>query len=169
MANIYAASSWRNEHQQEVVSALRLEGHAVYDFKNPSPGEKGFSWSEIDQNWRGWDPKTFREGLNHPVARHGYKRDFDAMSWANAFLLILPSGLSAHFEAGWAAGRNKPTAIYAPTIKEPELMYLLAEDSMPRGLLSPNFDWFCTTLDEVRAFFNNLDMFWNISGRMEKA
>ncbi len=165
MLSIYAASSWRNEHQQEVVSALRLEGHAVYDFKNPIPGDKGFSWSEIDPEWRSWDPRTFREGLNHPIARKGYKRDVDAMSWANAFLLILNSGLSAHFESGWSAGRSKPTCIYAPTIKEPELMYLLAEDSMPRGFIRPHFDWFCTTLDEVLRFFHELEGFWNINGK----
>jgi hypothetical protein len=162
MSNIYAASSWRNEHQQEVVQALRQDGHAVYDFKNPAPGEKGFSWSEIDPNWRGWSPVEFREGLNHPVARHGFKRDFDAMSWANAFLVILNSGLSAHLEGGWAMGRNKPTIFYAPTIKEPELMYLLSEESMPRGFLTPKRDWFCTTLDEVLSFFRDLDTFWGI-------
>lgn len=162
MASIYAASSWRNEHQQEVVKTLRQEGHQVYDFKNPAPGEKGFSWSEIDPEWKGWSPTEFREGLDHDISRKGYKRDLDAMSWANSFLLILPSGLSAHSEAGWAAGRGKPTAVYAPSYKEPELMYLLFGDSMPRGFEK---EWFCTTMDQVISFFNGLDTYWNIRTR----
>ena len=32
--NIYVASSWRNQKQPDVVTALRENGHTVYDFKH---------------------------------------------------------------------------------------------------------------------------------------
>lgn len=43
---IYVASSWRNPIQPEVVRHLREAGHEVYDFRNPAPGQEGFSWRE---------------------------------------------------------------------------------------------------------------------------
>lgn len=49
---IYVASSWRNIYQQDIVLFFRNEGHEVYDFKNPSEGDNGFHWSEIDEGWR---------------------------------------------------------------------------------------------------------------------
>ena len=36
---IYVASSWRNTIHPSVVAALRKDGHDVYDFKNPAPGD----------------------------------------------------------------------------------------------------------------------------------
>lgn len=125
---IYVASSWRNEIQNAVVNILRMNGHEVYDFKNPREGDIGFSWSEIDEQWQGWTPAAFRFALEDPIAKSGFKSDFDAMEWADACVLVLPCGRSAHLEAGWFVGRGKPLIIYVPNdIQiEPELMYLMA-------------------------------------------
>jgi len=153
MAKIYVASSWRNAYQPAIVQVLRENGHEVYDFRNPAPGEKGFAWSDIDPEWKSWTPEQFREGLNHEVAKHGYKRDIEALKWCDSCLLVLPSGLSAHLEAGWAAGNNKPTAVYAPEIKEPELMYKLMQDSVS-WVPAP---WFCTQYEQVLEFFDRLN------------
>ena len=119
---IYVASSWRNERQPIVVQTLRLESHEVYDFKDP---EASFHWSEIDAHWKKWALEQFRENLAHPIAKHGFKRDFNAMKWAEAFVLVMPCGRSAHLEAGWAVGAGKPLAIYLSD-GEPELMYGMA-------------------------------------------
>lgn len=125
---IYVASSWRNDSQPAVVEALRACGHEVYDFRNPRPGDTGFAWSTIDPDWLAWKPAPFRTALDHPIARAGFKSDFDAMKWADTFVLVLPCGRSAHLEAGWATGAGKPTAILLHEDKfEPELMYLCAD------------------------------------------
>lgn len=125
---IYVASSWRNAEQPVVVGKLRELGHTVYDFRNPRPGDHGFAWSEIDPDWIGWQPRAFRVCLDHPVAVAGFASDFDAMRWADAFVLVLPCGRSAHLEAGWAIGAGKPTAILLHEDKfEPELMYRMAD------------------------------------------
>ena len=126
---IYLASSWRNPHQPRAVALLRELGHEVYDFRNPRPGDTGFAWSEIDPDWLGWDPATYRNLLRHPIAQAGFKSDFDAMKWADTFVLLLPCGRSAHLEAGWAIGAGKPTCIVLHEDKfEPELMYLMAAE-----------------------------------------
>ena len=124
---IYVASSWRNPDQPGIVAALRADGHEVYDFRNPKPGDEGFHWSEIDPEWLGWTPKPYRDLLDHPIAVDGFASDFAAMAWADTFVLALPCGRSAHLEAGWAIGQGKPTAILLHEDKfEPELMYRMA-------------------------------------------
>jgi len=123
--NIYVASSWRNEQQPSVVHALRSEGHEVYDFRHPDPGDNGFAWSDIDPDWQRWTPDQFRKQLDHPIAKIGYSKDWSAMQHADAFVLVMPCGRSAHLEAGWAIGAGKPTAILLSD-GEPELMYKLA-------------------------------------------
>ena len=125
---IYVASSWRNTHQQRVVELLRELGHEVYDFKNPEPGNKGFAWSEIDEDWEQWTTKQYYEALKHPIAEAGFKSDFDAMKWADACVMVLPCGRSANTEAGWMKGAGKKVFVYSPIKQEPELMYKIYDD-----------------------------------------
>lgn len=130
---IYVASSWRNAHQQAVVEMLRTAGHEVYDFRHPdAQGPKGapssgFAWSGIDPEWLTWDARRFRAALQDPIAQRGFAADHAAMEWADAFVLVLPSGRSAHLEMGWACGRGKRTIILCYEYNEPELMYLEAD------------------------------------------
>jgi len=126
VAKIYVASSWRNPHQQAIVHVLREAGHEVYDFRHPAPGNDGFHWSWIDPHWKDWTPDGFRRGLEHRVALDGFALDFGAMEWADQCVLVLPTGRSAHLEAGWFIGRDVPVTILAMEPVEPELMYLLA-------------------------------------------
>ena len=121
MAKIYVASSWRNDYQQDIVRVLRDAGHEVYDFKNP-PNGSGFSWEQIDKYWQAWDMQQYMKSLDHPLAEAGYKSDYDAMVWADTFVLVLPCGRSAHLELGWACGQGKRTMIFHPEMCEPELM-----------------------------------------------
>jgi hypothetical protein len=126
--NIYVASSWRNEHQPEVVKQLRLLGHSVYDFRNPKPGNHGFAWDQIDIAWRDWTVPEWFDGLSHPIAQAGFKSDFEAMKWADMCVLVLPAGRSAHLELGWAVGTGKKTVLLAPDeYEEPDLMPLMCD------------------------------------------
>ncbi len=119
---VYLASSWRNPLQPAVSSVLTAAGIDHYDFRNPAPGVSGFSWSEIDPDWQDWTAEQYVAALEHPLAQDGYGRDFDAMQRADAFVLVLPCGRSAHLELGWAVGAGKRTAILTQDGEEPELM-----------------------------------------------
>jgi hypothetical protein len=141
---LYVVSSWRNSHQPAVVEALRASGHEVYDFRQPGPGEQGFVWSQVSQEWSSWSVRDFRLGLHHPLARHAFERDRVALEECDRCILVLPSGMSAHLEAGWCAGRGKPVAVFAPDFKEAELMYRLFDE----GEATPLFE----TLEEVLAW-----------------
>ena len=130
MARVYVASSWRNKYQPEVVKAIREAGHEAYDFREPRPGDKGFGWSEIHPEWLKWTPEQFIQALKNPIAERGFSNDKEGLEWCTHCLLVLPSGRSAHLEAGWAIGQHKPTAVYMPELPEPELMYKLFETSL---------------------------------------
>ena len=136
MPRIYVASSWRNPYDEQVVKRLREEGHEVYDFRNPPHGGNGFHWTDVDENAPDWTFAEYDEGLSHPLAERQFKADLDALEWADACVLVLPCGRSAHTEAGWMAGRGKKVVVYIPKMEEPELMYKL-------------FDKVAGTLDEV--------------------
>jgi hypothetical protein len=139
MSRIYVASSWRNAEQPAVVAALREDGHAVYDFRRPFNGVPGFAWDEIDPEWKAWSAEEYRRLLTtHPIAARGFVSDLRAMQWADACVLVLPCGRSAHLEAGWFCGAGKRCLILTRDGEEPELMALLATD-------------ICISLDEVRS------------------
>lgn len=124
-SRIYVASSWRNQVQPSVVYHLRAAGHEVYDFRNPPNGDRGFSWAEIDEHWQFWRAKDYRKALKHPAAIRGFNNDFNGMLWADTCVLLLPSGRSAHLEAGYMAGQGKRVIVLTGDGEEPELMALL--------------------------------------------
>lgn len=106
---------------------LRAEGHEVYDFRNPRPGETGFSWADIDDHWPTWSARDYVKALQHPIAERGFATDWEAMQWADTCVLLLPSGRSAHIEAGYFVGAGKSLHIVLFGVVEPELMYRMAD------------------------------------------
>ena len=110
----------------DVVTALREAGHEVYDFKNPTECDTAFSWSEIDNCWRGWTPEQLLVALEHPLAVAGFESDAAALAAADAVVLVLPCGRSAHLELGWALGHGiRGYVLLGDGPVEPELMYKL--------------------------------------------
>jgi nucleoside 2-deoxyribosyltransferase len=138
---IYVASSWRNTIQPGVVNDLRNDGHDVYDFRQPVPGDNGFHWSEIDKAWQTWSPSQFRLSLTHDLAESGFRKDAVAMRESDVCVLVLPCGRSAHLEAGYFVGAGKPLFILLDDDSEPELMYKMAT-----GI--------CAAMGELRGHLN---------------
>lgn len=136
---IYVASSWRNTYYPEVVEALRLAGHEVYDFRSPPSGDPGFHWSDVDEHCSDWTPEQYQMNLSHPLAERQFKNDIEAMAECDACVLLLPCGRSAHTEAGWFAGQGKRVYALIPSKDsfEPELMYKL-------------FTKVCVSIDELK-------------------
>jgi hypothetical protein len=84
------------------------------------------------------DPRRFRdEVLTHPIAKAAFAKDMDALKNADATVLVLPCGRSAHLELGYAVGAGQRTVVLLDDpISEPELMHLMC-------------DAICTSMDEV--------------------
>ena len=123
---VYVASSWRNEtRQQAVVQALREAGHDVYDFREVS---SAFHWREAASEEQLRDPRRFRdEVLTHPLAKTAFEADMGALRSAEATVLVLPCGRSAHLELGWGARNAKSVVLLDDPVSEPELMYLACD------------------------------------------
>jgi hypothetical protein len=121
---LYVASSWRNTYYPSVLETLQLAGHQAHDFRDPAGY---FTWAGIDPAWEDWTTEEYVAALDHENADVGFNRDLHGMVRAEACVLVLPCGRSAHLEAGWFVGANRPLVIYVPERIEPELMYRLAD------------------------------------------
>lgn len=128
---VYVASSWRNEErQQAMVRLLRAAGCEVYDFRKDPDGTDGFqSWDLLGEgSHTEWDTARFRDILTTNLKAHGFfRRDMAALESADACVLVLPCGKSAHLELGWAAGAGKKSVVLLAPGPQPELMYLMAD------------------------------------------
>jgi len=136
---IYVAGSWRNMVHPSVVKALRAAGHMAYDFRVPIPGQEGFAWQQFNDD-RLKDPRRYRdEVLVHPIVKEAFHADMNALKSAEATVLVLPCGRSAHLELGYAVGAGQKTIVLLDEpISEPELMYLMCTS-------------ICLNIDEVVA------------------
>ena len=117
---LYTASSWRNEKYPLVVDQLKREGHDIYNFRDVN---SWFKWEQIDEDWEYWSNGQFVHALSHPLSKKAFNADFSGMEWADACVLIMPCGKSAHIEAGYMKGKGKP-------------LYILLDGGMTRAELT---------------------------------
>ena len=126
---VYVASSWkRTTRHAEVVAALQtLEGVEVFDYRNPPPGPNGEPpWTAERPWWVGHAPPRFPEGIAaDPMRRLALYTDGRALREADAVVLVLDAGKSAHLEAGFAIGAGIPLIILGEPEDEAELLYWL--------------------------------------------
>lgn len=107
---------WRHLHDGYAacmtINAVRVVG-TTYAIP-----KKGSDWETAEEYLR---------MMEHPRSLAGFASDFDAMKAADAIVMILPCGKSAHLELGWGAGAGKRTAVLLEDPVEPELMYHCAD------------------------------------------
>ncbi|MCG8400870.1 MAG: hypothetical protein MJA84_04660 [Firmicutes bacterium] len=123
---IYVASSWRNEQLVRAFAKfLRDAGLEVDDFTDNSRGRFVFHYSELG-NIDELDAINFLKDERSQRAFHEDKKWID---WADALVLILPAGKSAHLEAEYAKGRGKKLVIWQQAFPKGEfdVMYGFAD------------------------------------------
>ena len=129
---IYLASSWRNEYQATVLADLRALGADVLRLQESCARQQWVRVAAVRPRPQVGSHRRAHAACARSSCRAGgfqvrFRRDD-----VGGLVLLLPSGMSAHLEAGWFAGANKPVAVLAPEIREPELMYKMF-DSTQRG------------------------------------
>lgn len=125
---IYVATSWKNVYHATATTALKQQDFKIYDFKNPTPGNHGFHWRDLEPRFNP-DSCTldeFNQVIEHPIVRHAAALDLAGLMTCDACLMILPCGSSAHLELGYMTGQRKPGVIWAPEPFKVDLMYTLA-------------------------------------------
>lgn len=126
---IYIATSWKLENIAKMLAAkLREEDHEVDCFCDPSTGRYVFHWTEFVSDpgeLKQYDAKSF---INDPKVQRAFKEDKKHIDWADAVVMILPCGRSAHLEAGYAKGCGKRFFIWGELVKgEFDVMYGFAD------------------------------------------
>lgn len=122
MLKIYLATSWKNKYYEDLLVELRGKGHEVYDFRH-----EGFSWDVIDTNWRHWTPQQYVDALEFDQhVEDGFQRDLNAIHWCNLLIMLMPCGLSAGLELGYAAALGKMTAVMVMPEFSADLMIKVA-------------------------------------------
>jgi len=134
----FIASKWRNKEQvNELVARLREKDHEVFSFiesevnflDGKTPEEEMQAFESI-KDWQ-----------NDSRIKVVYKSDIDGLREAEIFILLLPSGSSAHIEAGIAYGWNKKMVCIGQ-IDKPEIHYLI-------------FDKFFDSIDQFISSISN--------------
>lgn len=141
MAKIYLASSWKNEAiVKRIAEQLRGLEHEVDAFCDQSNGRFVFSFDQLP-NVEKMDAKVV---LNEEIVQKAFHEDKKWLDWADGCLLILPSGKSAHLEAGYAKGQGKFLIIY--------------QDGFPTGDFDVMYgfaDLVTDNMDEIIEFLAN--------------
>ena len=100
---IYIASSWKNAGEcLDLASLFQAWGHKVDCFCDDSGDRYVFHFSEIG------DPKSLNaiRFLGDHRTQKAFKEDKKWLDWADAVVMVLPCGRSAHLEAGYKVGRG---------------------------------------------------------------
>ena len=123
MSKIYLIGSLREPRVHDVAMNLREAGYEVFDdWRSPGP--------EADEHWEAYERargRTYIEALYDSHAENVFEYDQKHLAAADAVVLVLPAGKSAHLELGWAVGKGKPA--YILMNDEPErydIMYRFA-------------------------------------------
>lgn len=124
---IYIIGSLRNENIPDCAEILEDQGHEVFaDWFSPGP--------EADQYWHHYEQlrgRGYLTAINGPHAEHVFNFDKKWLDWADAAVLVLPAGKSAHLELGYIIGKGKKGYVLFNE-GEPErwdLMYRFAIES----------------------------------------
>lgn len=130
---IYVASSWDNPQQPAVVEELRRRGHTVSDFRHPHARDDCNVWDMLNVNRDEVTGEMLADLLDEPVVYERYREQLEAMRDADLCLLLLPSGRSAHIEAGYMKGLGKTVYVFGSVFDRlrPELMYLAFDAFFP--------------------------------------
>jgi len=133
---VYVASSWRNEGKCILLAELlRTWGHDVYCFCEKNKGHKSVNLVE-ELGWQKIDEINPIQFLMFSNVREMYEQDKAAIEWADELVLVLPSGLGSHLEAGYAKGLGKKLVIYGPMCSgRVETMYGFADALIQEGEL----------------------------------
>ncbi|MCI0558281.1 MAG: hypothetical protein MN733_07275 [Nitrososphaera sp.] len=123
---LYIASSWKNEPQCiALANALSSRGHQVDCFCDPRRSSYSFHWRELFEEGkrRGmkYDAISF---LSDSRVQRAFLNDKRWLDWSEGVVLLVPSGRSAHLEAGYAVGQGKHLWVHGSFPKgEFDVMY----------------------------------------------
>lgn len=104
---VYVIGSLRSERVPAVSVALRAKGFRVFDDWYAA-GPEADDWWQKYEKARG---RNYPEALAGSAAKHVFEYDKANLDAADAAVMVMPAGKSAHLELGYMVGRGKPAFI----------------------------------------------------------
>jgi len=133
---IYIASSWAMHNIAiELAKRLRSEGFEIDCFCDNTTGRYIFNFKDIVRNHpEEWNAIRM---ITQPEVKKAFAEDKKYLEWCDTCILLVPSGRSAHLEAGYAKGCGKKLYIYGEFPQgEWDVMYRFAEGLYPFGAIN---------------------------------
>jgi hypothetical protein len=118
---LYVASSYHNTQLDDLLAAVRGDGHEIYDFRASMRGP-----TQIFPARESWTPEAYVDAITNPIAQTQFAADLAALNAADCVILATPCGNDAHCEAGYAHGRNTPVIVHLGEGFRPGLMHRLS-------------------------------------------
>lgn len=144
---IYLIGSMRNDGITGLAQQIRALNVEVFDdWMSPGP--------EADDFWQAYEKfrgRSYKEAINGHHAKTVFTFDHAHLSQADAVILLMPAGKSAHMELGWAIAKGKRA--YVLFDKEPERY-----DIMYRFVYETGGDIFFNEkdlLNELKVYIGN--------------
>lgn len=125
--HIYVAGSFNEKIRCcEIGSELRVAGHETYVFCDQE--EETYRLSQHVREI-GLDRElTAKTAMEHPLIQKIAALNIVKLAWCELVLTVLPSGRSAHLEAGYAKGQGKKVLVIGDaTPGEWDVMYHLCD------------------------------------------
>lgn len=106
--NIYLASSWKNGQViTNLAKLLRAQGFQVDAFTDGSTGRHVFHYKDLADA----EQLNAMTALENEQVQKAFEEDRKWLDGSDVVVLALPSGKSAHLEAGYAVGKGKKLII----------------------------------------------------------
>jgi len=159
---IYLAGSWKNQKEILLIrDILNSQGHAVDCFASEDNGRISFNWSKLDDIQDKLPKMDAKDMLEVHKVKEAFKEDKKWLDWCDLCILILPSGKSAHLEAGYAKGKDKIVVIFGDLQKgDFDVMYGFADGIFRCDEIDHMIDFvnYCTTHTLARNDSDVLDV-----------
>ena len=125
MTDYTVLGKYRNiENVRALIAAIRRKGKTCYDFTaKPADPSNPDACAAVQMD----SLESHPDFLNDPVHRAHYEADLAGLKNAEAVVLLLPAGTSAHIEAGIAFGLGKRLILIGKPEK-PETLYLIFDE-----------------------------------------
>ena len=125
MTNYTIVSRFRNKDAVlHLIEELKKRGKTCYNFCE-MPADPNNPFGDPDAQMAVFESE--RNFLANPYYRKIFERDLNGLKHAQAVILLLPAGTSAHIEIGIAYGLGKRCILIGKPLK-PETLYLLFDE-----------------------------------------
>lgn len=127
MTKLYVASSWDHPQQPALVEKLRDRGFEVYNYREINENGNKSILDQLEINKMAVFSSVMLDVMDMARMQDEFKKHIEKLQEADACVLLLPCGRSAHMEASYMKGLGKKVYVFSSYYDKikPEFLYPL--------------------------------------------